>query len=481
MTVLIILAISSLAGIGAVFWLLKSEEESKGVSIVNKAEPLESAGDTTPGPEEQAPEQPPAAKESKTKSNLIPKLLANLKEKIAKIKKGDGSSTEKESSSLIEKLLAKLNLGKKDAESNEIADVSHLPSFSDQAEENKIEKPPSEEPQTGTVSITTAAPQEPEKESSLSQKEEEAIGNEIDLSSQLSELAQKNEKLDALLKEKGAELEETKKSLDNELRTRKEFNKVKDILEKEIRDLKDKTRSVQVGHDDAMAEGANHKKRVIQLEEKVTKLEKNLLEKEDKVNELVKRMQTFASPSTASTPPTAEEPAKEKIAPEPPPENQPEPVTEETPAAKPPQQPKEAQTQPPAEPSPKSQPEPVAEETPSEPEPPIEEVPVPESPQQPKTEEAQEPEEPPQKEEFLKLQPDVLSEEPPKEGPIAAEIERSLQPKEPETPSKPDQPPPEEKKILEIIDPEKAPETPPANSENAEPQTPNNENDSHKE
>jgi len=386
-TALIILVVVSLIGIGAAFWLLKSEQESEGLPLINKAEPLESAQPAVPKAKIQAPgpkpKPPISAQEPRPKSIPLAGLLTGLKEKLGKTQppsagKKDLPAKEK-SSSLLKKLLSKFSR-EKDGQANGIPDVSHLPSFAD--------TPIKKKPQTGTASITTAPASEP------AQAQNDVWSN-LNLSAELDELKKKYERLDALLKEKTSQLEESQKSLDTELRTRKEFNKVKDILEGEIKDLKDKMRSAQSERDSAKTESEGHRKRAEQSEEKISRLEKDLQQKEDKITELVKRLQTFASPATASTPPTVEKPRREEapLLPEP-------------------------------------QPEPAQ---------------MSEPPESDGQEEA--PEETEEEKVFLKLQPDVLSQQPKQNSPIADEIEESLAPKE--------------KKILKIIDPEQKPENPP--------------------
>jgi hypothetical protein len=180
----------------------------------------------------------------------------------------------------------------------------------------------------------TAPVEEPIAEATLSKEEEEKIEKEIEWLAELNGLKEKYAKLESLFNEKSSEYEKTKESLDHELQNRKEFNKVKDLLEKEVRDSKDKTRSIQGELNNTQTENENQKKRTAQLEEKAGKLEKELLEKEDKIEDLVKRMQAFASPSTAAIPPVMEEKAQETSAGEPsgtdqtpldqPPENQPQ-------------------------------------------------------------------------------------------------------------------------------------------------------------
>jgi len=100
-----------------------------------------------------------------------------------------------------------------------------------------------------------------------------------------SALKEKNTRLEALFKEKSEELEKTHNALANEIKNRKEFNKVKDILEKELRETKDNARKVQVELNTASTEIAGLKKRINQLEEKVSVAEKAKIKNEDTVKE----------------------------------------------------------------------------------------------------------------------------------------------------------------------------------------------------
>jgi len=168
---------------------------------------------------------------------------------------------------------------------------------------------------TDTASITTSPAQPSEvsnEKKSLSPNEEENIEREIELSAELIELKEKYDKLESMFDEKSTEYEKAKESLDNELGNRKEFNKVKDVLEKELKESKDRTRSAQGELKNTQTENENQKKRTEQLEEKTGQLEKDLLKKEDKIDDLVKRMQTFASPSTSAIPPKTEQKIKRK-------------------------------------------------------------------------------------------------------------------------------------------------------------------------
>ncbi len=139
--------------------------------------------------------------------------------------------------------------------------------------------------------IPQAAPMVPKLESphNLSQDDEKHIEEEIDATIHVHELKEKYERLDRLFKEKASDLEKAQRTLETEIRTKKEFNKVKDLLEKELKDTKDKGRNVQVELISARTEAESSKKRIGQLETKVTKLEKEILDKEKEIAELLKK------------------------------------------------------------------------------------------------------------------------------------------------------------------------------------------------
>jgi len=255
---------------------------------------------------------------------------------------------------------------------------------------------PEDIPKTGTAAIKTNSAHESLSQpiptesdappsTSLSSEEEENIGKEIELNAELSELREKYEKLDKIFQEKSEELEKSKKNVDNELKTRKEFNKVKDILEKELKDVKDQSRKVQVELNGTQAETGGYKNRINQLEDKVTKLEKEILEKEKTIDDLTNKAQASPTPEKESGP------------------------KEETSQEEPQEQQEESKEKSQAE----AKPVPDAFEQPSSPEPAKEEPPT-------------QPEEPPQQEQ--QVQEEVK--EPPQEEPssmsISEEIERQI-------------------------------------------------------
>lgn len=157
-----------------------------------------------------------------------------------------------------------------------------------------------------TPSQPILAPLSPKQ---LNSEEIKKIETEIDLSAELKELKTKHERLEKIFQERNAEFEKNQEELNNELKNRKEFNKIKDLLEKELKDAKNQSRDSQTKLNLIMAEMEGHIKRNDVLEEKVTKLEKDILRKEEEIDTLVKRLQTFASPTTSATPPKRDLPS----------------------------------------------------------------------------------------------------------------------------------------------------------------------------
>jgi len=123
----------------------------------------------------------------------------------------------------------------------------------------------------------------------LSEEEEKNIESEMNASLELNELKEKYTRVEKMMQEKRDALEKAEKSLSVEKTTQKEFNKVKDLLEKEIRDTKNHAREVQVTLTATKTESESFKKRIAQLEEKATKLEKEIGEKESEIDTLVKK------------------------------------------------------------------------------------------------------------------------------------------------------------------------------------------------
>ncbi len=212
-------------------------------------------------------------------------LLSEKKEpeKLAEPKKED--KKEKTIQETPENLLVRLGLEKKSAkESKQIGSpplISLFKKFTSLKKRGPEERPvlpkfdtslnsPS---QTGTASLRLNEPTQKSNQPVLNQANVAPLPKEFDAQ-------QKYEKLEILLKEKTEALESAEKTLSHELKAQKEFNKVRDILEKEIKDKKDQIRKLEVELTEVHTEVNSHLKRIDQLEEKVKKLEKEIRDKE---------------------------------------------------------------------------------------------------------------------------------------------------------------------------------------------------------
>ncbi|MCA9406699.1 MAG: hypothetical protein KC684_09180, partial [Candidatus Omnitrophica bacterium] len=112
-------------------------------------------------------------------------------------------------------------------------------------------------------------------------------------------------------------------------KNRKDFNKVKDILEKEIKDLKDQNKDTETQLQTAKKENEDYKQRVNQLEDKSTQLEKELITKEQEIEEL-KKSPVEAAPTEEPPQPPAPIPIEKDKTPDEPPKPE-EPIEEQTP------------------------------------------------------------------------------------------------------------------------------------------------------
>ncbi len=149
---------------------------------------------------------------------------------------------------------------------------------------------------TGTEAMKIPSPNDSlAKTGVLSVDEEKKIEKEINSSLELSDLKLKFHRTDKLLKERTDEVEDLKQNLDNEIKNRKEFNKVKDLLEKELAETKDKSRKAHNELMSTQAESESQKKRIAQFEDKVKALEKQIYDKEKEIEELSKKLNHQAS------------------------------------------------------------------------------------------------------------------------------------------------------------------------------------------
>jgi len=133
-----------------------------------------------------------------------------------------------------------------------------------------------ESPKTGTASLRLdEQPPDPtpvpSKKRELSSAEELSRQCDI-LRKQYDELQDNHSRLDTLFQEKCSALNKTESFLDNELTNRKEFNKVKDLLEKELKESRDKSRNLKIELANSQTEAQSHLKRIEQLEIVVAKL-----------------------------------------------------------------------------------------------------------------------------------------------------------------------------------------------------------------
>lgn len=125
------------------------------------------------------------------------------------------------------------------------------------------------------------------KNSLMSAEEEKSLELELEIAAELSTLKEKYERLEKLFNEKEFELEAVENNLKNEVKNRKEFNKVKDALDKELKDIKDKGHELNNKTREAEARSENLTRRIEQLESKLSATEKGLLSKEDEVKKLL--------------------------------------------------------------------------------------------------------------------------------------------------------------------------------------------------
>lgn len=276
MTGFIVFAVVVLISVGFVFKLMMSESKEEQAAVVLNPDDIKKDGTVLKPPSVEKEKKAPKPERPLRKS-----IIGALFQKIKTLKKN-----------------------REDVKAMDTAAFSIKEALEKSKGSDPIEDPAVSLPEVGTMAVRTSPKFEPK---ALSKEEELKIEKEIEVSSQLDELKEKHERLDKLFKEKSDEFIKIQAALDAELRNRKEFNKVKDILEKEISDTKDKLRKAQVETSTAKTEADSYKKRINILEEKTTRLEKDIISKEHEIDNLVKRLQTFASPGTAHKPPVKEE------------------------------------------------------------------------------------------------------------------------------------------------------------------------------
>ncbi|MCC6759511.1 MAG: hypothetical protein IT395_07805 [Candidatus Omnitrophica bacterium] len=128
------------------------------------------------------------------------------------------------------------------------------------------------------IPVAAPSPADTKAESELSLKYDELL-------TEHKELQEKLTKMEVLFAEKSSTLEKSEKTLSNELKNQKEFNKIKDLLEKEIKESKEKVKMLQADVTNAQTEAQTYLKRIGQLEEKVKKLEVEVLTSEAAIND----------------------------------------------------------------------------------------------------------------------------------------------------------------------------------------------------
>ncbi|MFH1360799.1 MAG: hypothetical protein ABIJ41_07205 [Candidatus Omnitrophota bacterium] len=172
----------------------------------------------------------------------------------------------------------------------------------------------------------------------------------------LRDLQEKYERLETLFNEKSQELEKAQKALSIELKAKKDFNIVKDILEKELKEVKDRAHKLHLEVGAAQAESENHQRRIAQLEDKIISKEKEIKEKEKEIDELNKKIQEIISAKAAVADKQVEPALKEPV----PQEAKPQEAKPQE--SKPEEKPTEAEQEQKPEPKPKEEPQAKAEE-----------------------------------------------------------------------------------------------------------------------
>lgn len=123
-------------------------------------------------------------------------------------------------------------------------------------------------PQSGPTKEPTEPPSELSKQCQV-------------LEAQIQESQNKYQQLDKLFQEKSQILRETEDSLSQETLNRKEFNKIKDLLEKELKDSKERCRDLEIDLAHAETDSKSHLERISQLEDKIKKAEQELAVQEE--------------------------------------------------------------------------------------------------------------------------------------------------------------------------------------------------------
>lgn len=107
--------------------------------------------------------------------------------------------------------------------------------------------------------------------------------------------------LEKILKEQTEECSRLHAELKNEINNRKNFNQVKDLLEKELAETKETSRKAQNELKTAHLESENLQKRILITEEKIKNLEKKVLEKEREIELILSKNDHSAKQQTISS------------------------------------------------------------------------------------------------------------------------------------------------------------------------------------
>lgn len=306
----------SVAGIGYVVWLMSTDSDNSnaGIEKINPEElrQFNRTGKLSPVKEKNIPAPKPLKNPSPmnaTKISAIPdkkqpkapgklKMFGGKKDKRPDLNLNDIKAANeldpfepKKSNSFMDKLNLKLSFGKKKInpqddipEATKFASLTEKSTFPASSDSQKKERA---EPATGTASLTTthydettAGQSDRHPSGDISVKNDLTVmKRELESSAQLAEWKEKYEKLDALFKEKSQQLEKAGSSLDNEIKNREDFFKLKAILESEIKEVKDRARDLQHALKNARMETEQQKLQAEQLKNKVTELEETIQEK----------------------------------------------------------------------------------------------------------------------------------------------------------------------------------------------------------
>lgn len=280
----------SAVGIIAVLFLLKNDKST--FVPENKVEPIKpedivglSALKKTLG---QSDNDKPSNTNTVGKFNKAPTLNTSK-----------ANEPQKDKLNLIGKMLKKF---KKGDDLDDIPEVTPLPSLREALNirpntnttnnQSNLNKTPSE---TGTASLKTAPvsttnvqkttlppiqtekkEDQPKSESTLTASEEKEIDLQVETSVKIDELKAKYEKMEKMFEEKQQNLEKITLELENEKKHRKDFNKVKDLLEKELKESKDRYKEMQLDLNQSIKERENLTEKISLLETKAINLEKEL-------------------------------------------------------------------------------------------------------------------------------------------------------------------------------------------------------------